>query len=94
MLLVASEAFSYSATNYWTITLLTAKDGEVYGRVIGSFALSARSLAAGVPVTVYSSTVGLAMTDGERLRAHVVSTGSPAALVDAVLFAEVQRNAR
>lgn len=100
VLLVAGTAFTRNATHFWTIGLRVVADvtgdraAEEFGVEKTSIALDLISLPAGIPVGVYDDPVGFAMADGDRLRAHVAATGSPAALTDAVLFVEVQRNAR
>lgn len=86
-------AWTKNGTNYWTIALRAFTPGATLGRTLATIDLSALSFAAG-ETSVYSDPVGFATSDGERLRALVTPTGSPAALTDAVLFAEVQRNAR
>jgi hypothetical protein len=94
VLLVVGEAWAKDAADYWTVDLRITSAAKPLGKVIGSYSLQTRNLVAGTPVTVYSSSVGLAMSDGERLRATVTPTGAPDALTDAVIFAQVQRNAR
>ena len=88
------SAWTRSASDYWTVELRVVGADESYGRVVATLDLSTRSVAAGERFVVYDDPVGFAMTDGERLRARIVSTGSPAAISDAVLFVKVQRNAR
>lgn len=92
--LVVAEDWAQDPADYWTVQLRIMGEDDDLGRVVGSLSLATRNLVAGARETVYSDSVGLAMSDGERLRALVTSTGSPDPLVDAVLFAQVQRNAR
>jgi len=96
--LVVASDFTASGTNYWEFALRVRRvkpDGttrQSYGEIIGAiYSLSSRSLTAGLPVSLYSSTAGLPLNDGDELWATVTSSGSPAVLDNPSFILERQK---
>ena len=90
-----SEAFSANASNYHTFSLRHIRSGQSNGETVGSdYSLDTRSLSANEPVTIYTSSAGLAMSDGERLALVMSETGSPTALRDLEVWVRRQRIVR
>lgn len=95
--LVVDAAISLSTTDYWTVTVYRRRAStattaaQATGEILGTYATDTRNLVAGTAVTIYESTQGLPMTEGESLVATYDPTGSPTVLTDAVLLHEWQR---
>lgn len=101
ILLRNEAAFTASATDYYTFTIRKVgfkPDGttkQSYGAQVGSiYSLATRSLAAGVPVTIYEDGRGVLLGEDEELWATEESTGSPAALTRATYEVQTQKIAR
>ena len=92
--LAVSTAWTLSGTNYWTVKLKRKRVGHTDGEVVGTYDFSARNVSANTEVSLYSSPVGLAMTDGEQIVAEFVSTGTPADLTAPVVTLDIQESKR
>lgn len=91
LVLDVGEAWTASATNYWTVTVRLRSAGQDYGETIARRALDAVSIAPGSPLTLYDEPTGpLVLSDGTSIVASLDATGSPANLTNAAVRALIQ----